>query len=626
MKHMHVLLRATEGYNAFFGLRWVLLASFCVLIFIVQDRTLESFEAVADLVAAFGLGAAANIALWVVMIIRPARIMAPFVLMLGDWVITGGFVYLSASYPLLVFGITATVLVAGMIRLGIVFGLIDGIGVLLAAGVALFAASTTASDDMTALVVEYLPVVWLLLLVAFITRIWASALDERNSRTSKEIRKTLQEQTTELENLRERSRAVSEMGAKLNATFDYDKILDAALGIGRLSLRNNPRQRVVSIVLLVETPDLLQIETARGLSHLDEGKNFAGKTGMLAEALLEGRPIIRENGEADPELGKLFAFKNIQSVLVIPLRHQYDIFGLLVYGSTDPDAFNADLIDTLAAIGTQATIAMQNAVLYTSLMEEKERIIEIEENGRKALVRDLHDVPTQTISAVTMRLSIIPMMLQREPEQVPAEIEQIRELSQRATNELRHVMFTLRPLALETQGLAVALDQLIEKVKKTYNQRVTLTVRHNATAWLESKQEGMLFYLIEEAVNNARKYAQASLIRIMIHREGEEVVVRVSDDGVGFNLNAVSEQYENRGSFGMVNMRERAELIGGRFELQSAVGQGTTVTVRVPISEDKLRRKIETALSSPLKRLGGPRKQPQNGRDKQYSGPLSPST
>jgi signal transduction histidine kinase len=617
---MRMLLRVTEGYNLFFGLRWLLLAALCALLFITQERTLDSSDSVGDLAIAFAAGAAVTVVLWLVILVHPLRIFTPFVLMAGDWVITGSFVYLAADNALLVLSIAATVLIAGMMRLGSTFGTIDAVGVLIATFIGLSLAPSLGYEVLLESTLTYLPVGFALVLLAVTTRIWTDALDENNSRTSKEIRKTLAEQTTQLENLRERSRAVVEMTNRLNTTLDYDKILDAALGLGRLSLRTNPKQRVVSIMLLVEAPERLEIETARGLSHLDEHRTFEGKQGMLAEALEEGRPIIRPDGETDPELGRLLAFKNIQSVLIIPLKYQYDIFGALVYGSTDPHAFNVDLIDTLASIGTQATIALQNAVLYTTLREEKERIIEIEENARKALVRDLHDVPTQTISAVTMRMGVIPIMLKKAPEQIDAEIEEIRQLSQRATDEIRHVMFTLRPLALETQGLEAALKQLVDKVKKTYNQRVTLNVRNQATQLLETKQQDMLFYLIEEAVNNARKYAQASIIRVTVSRDENDVVVRVSDDGVGFDLKAVNTQYENRGSFGMVNMRERAELIGGTFELESAPGQGTTVTVCVPIPESKRRTSGETIPISPLKRLMPPRKQ-----KKQYSGPLSPS-
>src|SRR5690606_29739996 len=103
-------------------------------------------------------------------------------------------------------------------------------------------------------------------------------------------------------------------------------------------------------------------------------------------------------------------------------------------------------------------MALQNAVLYNSLMEEKERIIQMEEDARKALVRDLHDIPTQTVSAVAMRIRIIMRLLEKNPDQVMSELQTVEEMTLRATEEIRHVLFKLRPLALESQGLSAALD------------------------------------------------------------------------------------------------------------------------------------------------------------------------
>jgi signal transduction histidine kinase len=260
---------------------------------------------------------------------------------------------------------------------------------------------------------------------------------------------------------------------------------------------------------------------------------------------------------------------------------------VLVYASDAPNAVTADLIDTLLAIGTQATVAMQNAVLYRNLKEEKERIIEMEENARKALVRDLHDIPTQTISAFTMRLRIIQRLVERGmTEKLKEELDAVEEMAQRATEEIRHVLFKLRPLVLESQGLSAALNALSEKMQKTYKQSVVVRVGSEVEKLLDVQAQSTVFYLIEEAVNNARKYAQANMISVAVGRKGSAVVVRVQDNGVGFDMNAVNTNYEERGSFGMVNMRERAELLDGTLKIESSEGAGTTITVFIPLSDE----------------------------------------
>ncbi len=234
------------------------------------------------------------------------------------------------------------------------------------------------------------------------------------------------------------------------------------------------------------------------------------------------------------------------------------------------------------------------------LMEEKERIIQMEEDARKALVRDLHDIPTQTVSAVAMRIRIIMRLMERNPDEVPSELEQVEQMALRATEEIRHVLFKLRPLALESQGLGAALDQLAEKMQKTYKQNVAVRVHPDVELFLDETKQGALFYLIEEAGNNAWKYAEAKLIKVTIERKDEELIVRIADNGVGFDSEAVDANYDERGSFGMVNMRERAELIDGTLKLKSIPGKGTTITVVIPVDATIKSRERTTQLRSQM--------------------------
>jgi signal transduction histidine kinase len=280
----------------------------------------------------------------------------------------------------------------------------------------------------------------------------------------------------------------------------------------------------------------------------------------------------------------------MRSVLVLPLRAHYDNYGVLIYASEMPDAFSEDHIHALNTVARQATVALQNAVLYDSLLADKRRIIQMEEDARKALVRDLHDVPTQTVSAIKMRLSITRRMVETGKGDLGNELSEIEDMAQRASEELRHVLFKLRPLALESQGLTAALGQLAEKVKQTFQQNMVVKVAPDFEHYLDEQQQGALFYLIEEAVNNARKYAEASTIGVQAGRQNNMLVVRIIDNGKGFDADAVNAGYDKRGSFGMVNMRERAELLDGSLQLKSAPGQGTQITVFIPLKQKQTKQ------------------------------------
>ncbi len=140
---------------------------------------------------------------------------------------------------------------------------------------------------------------------------------------------------------------------------------------------------------------------------------------------------------------------------------------------------------------------------------------------------------------------------------------------------------------LESQGLIAALESMAEKMRETYNQNVIIDADPNVVSELEIGRQGVIFYIAEEAVNNARKHAQADHIWVHLKSAGNDLtVLEVEDDGVGFDRQAVDRNYENRGSLGMVNMRERTDLVNGVVQIDFAVGQGTRIKVLIPLSED----------------------------------------
>ena len=150
------------------------------------------------------------------------------------------------------------------------------------------------------------------------------------------------------------------------------------------------------------------------------------------------------------------------------------------------------------------------------------------------------------------------------------------------------MLFTLRPLVLESSGLKAALESMAEKMRDTYDQNVIIEADPGIIDQLEMGKQGVIFYIAEEGVNNARKHAEAEHIFVRLKPvQGEDIaLLEVQDDGVGFNVGSVDSGYENRGSLGMVNMRERAELLNGLIKLESSEGVGTRVRVWIPITED----------------------------------------
>jgi signal transduction histidine kinase len=147
------------------------------------------------------------------------------------------------------------------------------------------------------------------------------------------------------------------------------------------------------------------------------------------------------------------------------------------------------------------------------------------------------------------------------------------------------MLFTLRPLVLESKGLVSALLQLASKMYETHGQAVQVETELTVADGLDMSKQAVVFFIAEEAINNAFKHAEAANIWVQLQRtEADTVLLEVRDDGVGFNVGAVDGNYEQRGSLGMVNMRERSELVSGALRIISAEGEGTRIILEVPIS------------------------------------------
>jgi len=153
------------------------------------------------------------------------------------------------------------------------------------------------------------------------------------------------------------------------------------------------------------------------------------------------------------------------------------------------------------------------------------------------------------------------------------------------TKEIRQMLFTLRPLILESQGLVAALEQLRQKHQETNTLPFHLEAERDVDHLLSKDAKGAIFYIVEEASANARKHAEAKNLWVRLYQRGMSVVAEVEDDGKGFDVAAMEADYASRGSLGLINLRERAVLVKGKTVVTSAPSKGTKVTVTVPVSE-----------------------------------------
>lgn len=403
----------------------------------------------------------------------------------------------------------------------------------------------------------------------------------------------------------QRASLIFELASTLSATLNYEHVLEAALDVSHAGLQEfftDPMDvSQVGMILLFGMDESLYIAKSRGLSGREEQTRFLANEGILAQALARTDALVSDVPGDDPELEKIAKFRECHQAIVLPLRAGYESYGLLVLGSPEPDIYTTDFQDLLNAICNQAVLALQNASLYQNLMEEKDRLVTVEEDARKKLARDLHDGPTQTIAAIAMRLNYIRLLLKQDPDEAIKELMQLEELARTTTKEIRQMLFTLRPLILESQGIIAALRQLKQKISETDDTPIHLETDPQVERLLSKDAKGSIFYIVEEATTNARKHAKADNIWIRLYQRGMSAVAEIEDDGAGFDVAALESDYASRGSLGMINLRERATLVKGKTVINSTPGKGTKITVTVPLEitapEDKTEedREVEGA-------------------------------
>lgn len=577
-------LALTRSDWTLFGLRWIVIAVLAAAAYLAVVRANSSILA-ADIVLAFVVSGIANGLFLLSAAVKPLRLAVPAVVIAGDMLMAALFVRLDGGNPLYIVACASALILTSALYLGALWGLAGAVGIVLAVEASLL---YTTGQDLRLLLAGQAEILLVTALLGGVGLVWSWSLRRRIADQEAGLQEMHTRLADELGRMRDSTRAVVEMAATLSRTLEFEKVLNAALDTGRMALHErSSRQRVISVVLLFRDDGGLHMTASRGLPRSDGGRSVPGRSGILGQALTECVPVIGKDARKDPELQYFTGFQPMRSVLCIPLRAGFDNFGVLLYGSEETDAFTTDQMDLLTAIGTQATIALQNAVLYRNLAQEQERLIAAEDEARKKLARDLHDGPTQQVSAIAMHMSYIGRLLERSPDEVPEELRKVENMARETTKVIRNMLFTLRPLVLESQGLAAAVEQLAQKTQETYGQAVAVRIERDAEAALSSQQQSVIFSIVDEAVNNARKHAVAELISVNMVKQRDVVLVTIADNGVGFDTGAVDANYDQRGSLGMVNMRERTDQLNATLRVTSAEGRGTTITVAVPLKENQ---------------------------------------
>jgi signal transduction histidine kinase len=369
--------------------------------------------------------------------------------------------------------------------------------------------------------------------------------------------------------------SLNEIGAALAGELE----LEPLLGLVARRLRDLVHARIVLIALPEPGADRLRIAAADG-----EGSDAYGLVGMELELgrSKTGRVLQRGRSERvdsildDPEIDQQVARRmGVRSALYVPLIAESRPIGVLVVhdklGSTP--SFGDDDVRLAESLAARAAIAVELSERVSR--DAVRRVVEAQENERARLARELHDETGQALTSILLGLKSLDARV--DTPESHAAVAELRELVVSTLQDVRRLAVELRPAALDDFGLVPAIERLRDLTDEQSSVSVELTSEIGDER-LSPETETTLYRIAQEALTNTLKHADARNVRMRLSRSGHGVALVVQDDGRGFDPDGVRED-----SVGLIGIRERVALVGGKLTIESTEGAGTMLTAEIPI-------------------------------------------
>jgi len=355
--------------------------------------------------------------------------------------------------------------------------------------------------------------------------------------------------------------------------------LEPLLGLVSRRLRDLINARLVLIALPETGRERLRIAAADG-----EGSDAYGLVGIELElgGSKTGRVLQRGRSERvdsvldDPEMDQQVARRmGVRSALYVPLLAEGRPIGVVVtHDKLGPTpSFTDEDVRLTESLATRAATAV--ALSQRVSRDAVRRVVEAQELERARLARELHDETGQALTSILLGLKSLDERAVDDEDH--AAVAELRELVVSTLQSVRRLAVELRPAALDDFGLVPAIERLRDIVEE--QSEISVDVQSNlADQRLPSESETALYRIVQEAFTNALKHAAASRISLRLHQGDASVTLTVHDDGKGFDPENVRD-----GSLGLVGMRERVALLGGRLTIESSEDAGTMLKAEVPI-------------------------------------------
>ncbi len=357
------------------------------------------------------------------------------------------------------------------------------------------------------------------------------------------------------------------------------------------------------ILLVRRESGALQVQAATGFPPVaDSDRKDAGYTSALrlgeqcvAKAVamclhLDGQ-IIEFYPELELERRECQRYISPVVMIALPLTVQSQVIGSIVLGRAKAEerSLSFDEFKLMLGMAQQLGLSIENARLYQEAQEREKMLGELlhqvvgaQEAERQRIARELHDATGQSLTAIALGLRGVESMLVNDPAVATEHIKELKSFTTNALSELRQIISDLRPSQLDDLGLVAALQWYIQEFEKRYAIRTHFVVEGDRLR-LPSEYETVLFRVVQEALTNIAKHANATHAAVRLAIRPAQVRVTVEDDGRGFDPREVLRGDRRHTGWGLLGIQERTFLLGGQCEIDSTPGRGTRIQVRVPL-------------------------------------------
>ena len=347
------------------------------------------------------------------------------------------------------------------------------------------------------------------------------------------------------------------------------------------------RTDTATVLLLSEDGQQMQARASYGLEAEVTGKVMIPLGRGLAGRIAASREPMIFNDLSRTEVVSRPLREKVHSLMGAPLLASDKVIGVIHVGTVAPREFTADDLHLLQLVAERAASAIERTRLYEQVRDARDRLshlshqlIQAQEVERRRIARELHDELGQSLTAVQFGLLAVQQQMNSAAE--AGKLQESIQLVDDAMQLVRHLSVSLRPSALDDLGLAEAVRWHAERLA----QRTGLTIEVTATGLsqrLPASIETTCFRVVQEALTNIVRHAQAQHISISLHQQADRLTLTISDDGRGFDLSHAQARASRGESTGLVGMRERVQLSGGRMTISSDIGAGTVISAWFPL-------------------------------------------